>query len=92
MPRRTLPAAALILLLASVSAPPPTLAADAPLPHPSSVPWNAPGEIWSSIRSFFAFLGHEMDPNGTQSADSGHGMDPDGRDGLDSGHGMDPNG
>lgn len=91
MPRRTLVAATLVLLLAS-TAPPRTLAADAPLPRSISPLRSAPAEIWNALRSFVSFLGHEMDPNGSELPDSGHGMDPDGRDNSDSGHEMDPNG
>ena len=80
MPRRTLAAASLTLLLA----------ADAPLP----IIRSAPGEIWSALRSFISFLGHGMDPDGLKTPDSGHGMDPNGSESSDSdlGHGMDPNG
>lgn len=91
MPRRTLAATTLALLLAS-TAPPHALAADAPLPRSISNLRSAPGEIWSALWSFISFLGHGMDPNGSELPDSGHGMDPDGRDSSDSGHEMDPNG
>lgn len=94
MPRRTLPAAALTLLLASIAAPPPALADDARLPHPTSMLRSASSEIWSALRSLASFLGHGMDPNGLQIPDSGHGMDPNGSESSDSdlGHEMDPNG
>jgi hypothetical protein len=78
MPHRTLPAAAVALLLTSVAAPPPTLANDAPVPHPTSILLSASSEIWSALQSLVSFLGHGMDPNGLQILDSGHGMDPNG--------------
>ena len=93
MPHRTLAATALTLLLTS-AAPPPALAADGPLSHPISTIRAAPGEIWSALRSFISFLGHGMDPNGSEPHDSGHGMDPDGSESSNSdlGHTIDPDG
>lgn len=93
MPRRTLAAATLALLMIS-TAPHPALAADAPLLRPISTPRSAPGEIWSALRSLISFLGHGMDPNGSELPDSGHGMDPDGSESSNSdlGHTIDPDG
>ena len=87
---RSIQASVLAALLAGVL-PSATLAAGEPSPRMSSLR-EAFEPIWGSLQAALSFLGHEMDPDGAQGADSGHGMDPDGAEVPDLGQRMDPNG
>lgn len=86
-------AAALALLLAG-AAPTLALAAGDRSPRPASGRLSSLGEVWSSVKSLFGFLGPEMDPNGLLSTDSGQEMDQNGASvaNPDLGQEMDPDG
>lgn len=90
MRSRSIRALVLAALMVGV-VPSTTLAADEPVPRMPSLQ-EALQPVWGSLQAVLSFLGHGMDPNGAQGADSGHGMDPDGAEAPESGHGMDPNG
>jgi hypothetical protein len=72
-------AVALVFLLAVVATPL-AFAAGERLPRTQPAGPSFVGQVWNLVRSVFAFLGHEVDPNGLQSSDPdrGHGIDPDG--------------
>lgn len=85
---RVVCAVSLVLLL-SGAVPALAFAAGNPPPRAPSQRGTL-AEIWSSLRSLVAILGHVADPEGSLSPDLGHGVDPNGD--PDLGHGIDPNG